>query len=419
MEKYSMTIDPASGIAAGYLCEQPQEKMPLWQLSIALPSNDEGMGKSFSACVVGASGINKEDAITRGAGEAVERYALNKQEGRDPIAAKGSDLGLSDITPSLVNSGLLGYSFLETREDDQFYTAKKLGTEERYRINAAAIDYPATSPSNDIDATSSGAASEFNLDRAFCHAIYELVERDAFERAWHGITTPSSITFKDLLKVNNPPKLVASLEFMKKLGSINSFQLATLDSAANIPTVLAVYSTGEGVYGIGASAGDSIVGCAVKAMIESIQVEYLLRNWKKSSPNLDTTARTSPMTEIDRLAYLTTNKASRSIEEFCSRFVNNASLPLSNQSNRCEDLAIMLKKEGIELYGVDLTPRLPEKIRNIGWNAVRVIPTGLQVLRCNHSFHWNWCKSRFFETIPNSEDEAISLLERTPPHPIA
>ena len=359
--------------------------------------------------MVGAAGLTPGNAWVRGVGEAVERFALSPSINSYAV----QDLaGVPKVMDELAAHGLVG----DLPSGTPVLPAVRLATGEPCAVPQTAIDYPATEDSAVADQTPSGAASGLDADRPLVRAALELVERDAFERAWQGVTVPRRIELVDLARETDAPtrEALAKLQDVTRRHN-HQITLGWLPTINGVPAVTALVQRGDGPVGVGCSAGGSVAACAVKAAVEGIQVESLLRNWRDATNAVSSGDRTSPRprTEFERLDYLCSASATKATNSFGESF-DTGRLPEGTKGPTTSGaLAAQLAGLGVQLFAVDLTPRLPVGVRGRGWHAVRVLAAGLQPLRGNDLLPWNWNLRRMEGRVgPRGQTSR-------PPHPLA
>ena len=399
MTNVALAIHPDLGLAEGYLCEPPGEETPLWMLSVSLGSRDP---QTFSAGVVGAGGYSRLDAVVRGVGEAVERFALRPPPDGGPPAVPDD---LLDLQPLLHRHGLLEPG----RHLRPGLVGERLSDGARVAVPAQVVDYPVRE--GGVDSTPSGAASGLDLDGARLRAMVELVERDAFERAWQGVTTVRAL---ELQAVEPGPGVRELRRAVQDRGY--TVRLGLLETVVGIPAAVALLRRGDGPVGVGCSAGSSVAACAVKAVTEGIQVETLLHNWADERPRGPLSAR--PRTETQRLDRLCQASVWTDVWAFGDGFALAPPPELGPAPTNSTELAHRLAEHGVEVVSVDLTARLPEPVRDLGWVVVRVLPLGLQALRGDDSLPWTWCLSRMAHAAEDA-DAALRRLQHAVPHPLA
>lgn len=403
-------VAPEFGIAEGAVVRPPDDGLPLWLAAVSLRRSGPDHG-AYSATVVGAAGLTRGNAWVRGVGEAVERYALAPTGEDDPDAAA---LELPEVTRELAEHGIVG----ALPEGGPVLPAVRLATGEPCAVPRPAVDYPGPEADDLTDQTPSGAASGLDAERALVSATWELIERDAFERAWQGVAVPHRIGIAEV-GATAAPDARGSLDALGALTRRHGHRvrLGMLPTITGTAAVTALVQRGDGPVGVGCSAGVSVAACAVKAIVEGIQVESLLSNWRAARHGDPDAVSGRPRTEAERLDYLCSRAATGAADAFAASFApRDADVrspdPAAARATSAA-LAAGLAAAGVHLFAVDLTPRLPGPVRALGWRAVRVLPAGLQPLRGNDRLAWNWAPNRMSGRI------GPTGASPRPPHPLA
>ena len=175
------TLHPSLGLVSEASVYVPNE-VGLWRTVGRLANSAPG---AQLASAVGAFDVTKRASLTRGAGEAVERFALV------PVLADSERLlarsGSLDTRIDFVGAGLGSASALAC--DFPWYRATDLLTGDPTLVPAPVVDYtPGRGQSNPwdgyFDPSPNGAASGPSEAFAQRSGITEVVERDAFLAAW-------------------------------------------------------------------------------------------------------------------------------------------------------------------------------------------------------------------------------------------
>ena len=178
------TLDPALGLVSEASIYLPNE-VGLWR-TVGLLAN-AGTGVSGFASAVGAFDVNRRASITRGAGEAVERFALVPADvdcdyllmphlqGADTASQR-----IDYVTPGLGMASALAYEL-------PWYAATDLLTGKESCVPAPVVDYGGgiLNPWDAFfDPSPNGAASGPSEAFAKASGVAEVIERDAFLAAW-------------------------------------------------------------------------------------------------------------------------------------------------------------------------------------------------------------------------------------------
>ena len=310
----------------------------------------------------------------------------------------------------------------------RWYPAQWLDSGAPLEVPAGLVDYPARAEDADgFDPSPSGAASGGTREQALRSALLEVVERDAFLTAW----------FHQL-----PLRLLAAVRFVSESPERGSpgmrrFRQA-LDAAralglspvlARVPThVPGVVCTvgvivdtdgadgGRPLAAVGASASDDPATSAVKALQEALQIRSALRLVQRTHPAPHPSRR--PRGDLERAQYFAAPEGVRAVERWVATFTPAETDTTATDPVTVTDLLDALRAQGVRPVAVDLTHRLPDPIRAMGWHAVKVIPVGMQPLRMDDRLEFTWHRQRLQAArarFGSGQDPATADPE---PHPL-
>jgi ribosomal protein S12 methylthiotransferase accessory factor len=453
------TLDPAIGIARATTLVPPAADQPLWTVAVDIGGLDaaghRGLADGdYPLHLVGAAGLRPGDAMLRGAGEAVERFALRpgsltwtpgehvpRLSFADPAVALGSPAADPDRLAWL--------------------PGRDLASGEEVAVPAALVDYPAADGTalRCFDPTPSGAAAGAGTGMALRNALHEIVERDAVMVAWAAQLRLERI---DLTTVAATPAQAG--ELARLTGAADALGLAVTlgaiptclrgiecivailvdrgtDAVASAAGTLAAGALAAGAPGVGhplAAVGARASACraaaAVGAFREAFQVRAALRGvdqWYGA----DTATPTDITGDLDRARLWTTPAAVAAVERWTDGFVaprRTAPAPAADRAASppgtapagsaasVEELVADLRRDGARPVAVRLTHRLPPAAREMGWEAVKVIPVGLHALRMDERHAFTWLRERI-ATASRRLDRAAGVPEGQPypfPHPL-
>ncbi|WNI16173.1 YcaO-like family protein [Actinacidiphila sp. ITFR-21] len=445
------TLDPAAGIARTAAVAPPEPPRELlWRTVVVLGTGPAGLAQGSGALptsdrVVGACGHSRADSLLRGAGEAVERAALHPGLGALPGARRAR---LPDAYARLV-----ALADPDGADDPYtWYPAQRLRDGTPAWVPAPLVDWP---PRPDegaerFDPGPSGAASGDGLPMALLHALLEVVERDAVMTAWQrGL---------DLPRIGLPQPGPRSPRALRE-----AVRLRAAAQAAGTRTVLARVPVGvPGVFCCAAIALDddgrtAAVGCTASAvparavlgaLQEALQVGSLLRGARRQRAAGDDRWEPEPGATIrgeeDRIAFLLTSGAVDLVRDWTEGFTEAVPLPgyddgaggqafgpggpfgpgaqplgpRDTAALTAADVVAALVKEGADPLAVDLTPRLPPKLRAMGWAAVKVVPVGCQGLRMSEEPAWSRNLARLGSAERRTGLSARHAPDADRPHPL-
>ncbi|MEV0393946.1 YcaO-like family protein [Polymorphospora rubra] len=395
----SATLDARNGLSRTFAIGAPRPPVELlWQTVVELdrPGDPDDESLPPSARYVGAGAYSRSDSVLRGAGEAVERAALHPARGtlEGTVRGRRADLGPAALAydrPDLA-LGAPGTADHELT----WYPARRLRDGAPLLVPAGLVDWPcADDEAPTFDPGPSGAASGAGYDMALRNALLEMIERDAVMVAWErGLHLPRIA----------PPESGTGPTGRAVAALLSTAAAAGLRVVlARVPTAFPDLCCGVAVvvdeWGGGRAAA---VGCKVSedparsvlgALQEGLQVRGLLRNTRGDGPPPDVPARIHD--ENDRVAFMLATEGTDSIVGWTADFTPPT--PLSAGRARrptVDDLVAGLVADGADPLVVDLTARLPARIRAMGWAAVKVVPAGYQHLRMDEEKDWSWNRPR-------------------------
>ncbi|WP_284987652.1 YcaO-like family protein [Arthrobacter sp. fls2-241-R2A-172] len=386
------TLDPASGVVSEASVYVPND-VGLWR-TVGVLAQAQGSQPGY-ASAVGAFDVNKRASLTRGAGEAVERFALVSAPSDDQhlTGRPGSDEQRLDfVTAGLGRASALAFDF-------PWYRATDLLTQKTTYVPAPLVDYgPGLAEPNPWDAffdpSPNGAASGPSEGFAQAAGIAEVLERDAFLSGWHTKTplhlfdvadlkdAPENRSLLELLAMSRAAGIEPTLAFVPHLGS-------PLETAVCIITNP---SAPKPFGAVGLKASPDPIAALRGALQEGLQIrELFLARTQAAVPVLAVTDDES------RAEFWTTEPALSELLQWVGTF-SPSPLPACQPVASVDALVNHLEGRDIPTLWVSLTHRLPQAIRDMGWVAGKAICPG---------------------TVPLSMDETKGLSGRaSTPHPL-
>lgn len=366
------TLDPAAGIARDVRTIPPDgTDRPLWTVAVDVGIGDRRQDDAaLDITWVGAAGLRRAGTAVRAAGESIERVALSIPGGLPGgearrWAPRGASWG-SDAESDAAAS----YRALTVTGTDRVLT----------RVPAAAVDYPPTDGLAGVDPGPSGTASGLGRAMALQSAAKESIERDAAMRAWYCPDRAHRLPTEAVMSAS--PEVRRMRDALSGVGvELFCFRL---DAVADAQVVLALaVDHVRGVVGAGLGLEPLSAQAVVRAVQESVQIRTLLLDLKRVG---DTAQALPPIErEIDRARFWSGPLAIPTIQDWISGTdpVDAAALRTGAQA----DWLALLDAYTV----VDLTGRLPEPIRRLGWAVTRLFCPALQPLRMSEAISWNLC----------------------------
>ncbi|GLY50312.1 YcaO-like family protein [Lentzea sp. NBRC 102530] len=350
------TLDPANGLTRGWEMRAPEADRPMWSVAV-----DVG-----GAHPVGACGAGRMDTLARAAGEAVERFALVPGDGVESVRARSLPGALDFAGASLGDPRAAGETLL-------WYRGCWMDSGAPVWVPAGMVDHPGDTPW--FDSTPSGAAAGPDLEFAARAALLEWIERDAVAVAW--------ATGAGVRRVEPPPGPVRRLvESARDVAP----QLVSVPVLPGLTCVVAAVVDGPALAAVGAKAHHDADRAMLVALQESLQVRAALLAMRAEWGEV--TAPEVVRDDADRARLYLTPAAVAEVRE---RLHDQPLTELaSGPAMTLDELVAAVVADGGRPALVDLTARLPELHRAMGWRAVKVVVPGYQPLRMDerHVFGW-------------------------------
>lgn len=377
------TLDPSLGLVSEASVYAPNE-VGLWR-TVGLLAN--GAPGARLASAVGAFDVTRRASLTRGAGEAVERFALV------PVPADSECLhaptGSRDAKIDFASAGLGRASALA--HDFPWYRATDLLTGKPTQIPAALVDYtPGREESNPwdefFDPSPNGAASGPSEAFARTSAIAEVMERDAFLTAWRLRTPLQRFDAESMpVAVRQAPQARGLSLLLIAARAVGVEPTLAFIPGGHSPLLTAVCIIAEekGTAGYGAvglkTASDPVLALR-GALQEGLQIRELFLARRESAESIPTESvpatPASAVTDDDsRADFWTTAPAVAELRQWVMSF-KPSTFPVGQAAPDVDALVQYLAGRNIRSHWVDLTHRLPPAIRDLGWVAGKAICPG-------------------------------------------
>ncbi|MBO3663646.1 YcaO-like family protein [Microbacterium stercoris] len=366
----SATLDPATGIARAVRAFPPQSPdRPLWSVAV-----DIGMGErrddqsALDITWVGAAGVRQGATFVRAAGEAVERWALLS---RAPLPR---------ADPSTPHAPA-GMSWAGAPQQEDRYSGVFFDGVDRQEVGvpASAVDYPPLRDSELVDPGPSGTAAGMGFDRALQSACKETIERDAAMRGWSRPQTASRLE-------STPLERILAGETARLLAPVAAagvdLRVVRLPAVGGVDVLLALaIDRARSVVGAGLGLESLAQHALLRAVQEALQIRTLLLDLRRLEGTREVALPIRR--EIDRARFWAGASAVRAADDWLA-LVPEARDPAADVAP-VRDWVALLPRRTV----VDLTPRLPERARELNWAVVRVFCPDLRPLRMSEALAWN------------------------------
>ncbi|MFD7169509.1 YcaO-like family protein [Streptomyces violascens] len=430
MIDYLATIEPAAGVIRGGTLLPPRlPDEPLWRGLLELAwetAPDTTVAGPLAAHVVGAYGVSRSDVFVRAIGEAVERYALRPHPLDEVAHGTSAQLGTAALDFAGPDTGM--GEPLAGERPLRWYPATRLDDGRTVRVPAGLVDFPASGDdARGFDPSPSGAASGPGYPAALHSALLETIERDAVLVAW--------------ARALELPRIDLALAVARLAPSPSRKRLCrAIDQAGRAgwePVVAQVPTTVPGVVcavgvvidrtgrhplaAVGCKASTDPAAALAGAVQEALQIRSVLHVVRQRLPDAPAPAAARITDDIARAVHFASDTGTAAVQEWINGFTRPGplQLPLEPTGPDLAELVAAVHRDGGRPLAVDLTHRLPERLRTMGWAVVKVIPDGYQPLRVDERHTPAWHQPRLASAPARTGGTAHRPLgETVPPHPL-
>lgn len=398
------TLAPDAGLARSFAVVAPDGRgIALWKVLVDVGLAEVG---DYPLAYVGAYDVRRRSALERGAGEAVERFALAQAAEPEVWAAPDAFRG-GDHAAAVWPRWLGDDAFLTTPRG--WYRGKRLADGQPVLVPAAAVDdhggerrKPATN--RDFDPSPSGAAAGLSAEAAVQAALLEVVERDAVLCAWAtGVGASRLDVGSDpgCADDDRDPGVSRLLAEAARVGLRPIFcELPTAVLGVHVRCCAVIDRDADGVLvGFGSKAAVSPAAATRGALQEALQIHELLTNLRArhARPSPFEAAVPDPALVADDVArawWWTTESAAASMESWIGSWAEPAAGSASAPAPGLDDVVASITRDGGDPILADLGHRLPRAVRDLGWHVVKVLCPGYQQLRLDETVTETWNRTR-------------------------
>ena len=420
------TLAPETGLALSCTMVAPDREVGqhLWVAAV-----DVGLSR-VRECggldLVGAGGYRRGETVLRAAGEAVERAALVPPPvdplGRRPVPP-GHPARMAVGTPGVARA-------LPELEELTVDCLPALDLSDPGRpapvlLPACLVDDPVTAQRACVDPGPTGTAAGPTLGFAVERALLEDVERDAVQTGWALRRAVRVRQLRDVVGGAGRGGSAAAAALLDGERVLAAAGLSTdlVEFPADVPGVSVVLAllrdADRDLVAAGACATWSAGAASATAVREALQVYALLRG-------LTPAAERAVVDEASRAAYWcssgSVDRATAWLDDLC------AICPAGQEPHprvgvgvheRVHHLAGALARRGRRPVVCDLTARLPPRVRELGWHAVKGVVLGSQQLRMSEVPEHTWNLPRLRGLLAGDADGVYreAPLDRMP-HPL-
>lgn len=372
------TLHPSLGLVSEASIYVPNE-VGLWRTVGTLANSAPG---ARLASAVGAFDITKRASLTRGAGEAVERFALVPVPAdSEHLIAGNANLDTKieavDVGPSYTSALAL---------DFPCYRATNLLTGEPSRVPAPVVDYSPghgqVNPWDDhFDPSPNGAASGPSEAFAQGSGIAEIMERDAFLTAWSRRIPLEKFDAESMpVAIRQAPEARGLSLLLVAARSAGVEPTLAFIPSGNSPLLTAVCIITEdrepaGFGAVGLKTAADPVNALRGALQEGLQIRELFLTRAQSASPVTTVTATQVSDDDSRADFWTTAAAIAELRQWVGSF-KAACFPGNHSAPDVKSLVQYLAERNIGTHWVSLTHRLPMAIQELGWVAGKAICPG-------------------------------------------
>jgi thiazole/oxazole-forming peptide maturase SagD family component len=391
--------------------------------SLRLPEHLRRSGKARSEFGhAGGCSFQRGTAEKKAIGEAVERHALLPRRDRNklsPFSAFERDRALD---PTLIVAGTRKTAPNRSNAPLTWIEATSLPSDHRTFVPLQLVDVPhlfgRAEPVIRAPITT-GGASGLSLEACSYTGLLEVIERDAFMTGWL-LQLPSWPVRDEELKSSHERSWH---ELEMALAECRRYRLDVvlrrLVTPSNVPVVVCALFDATGVgpfFTLGAAAAVTITQASLKALLEALQI----RTWLRADGHL--LAR--PVAATRRKRASPTSLQERAIYAFDSRYAGVLRTWLAHTTRKrvpqprrlnLRDLIADVTAQSASVFFVDLTPRLPEPVRSVGFFAGKIVVPEFQPLYLSEPMA-DHAWERFAQHYASFKTAASASLQ-TLPHP--
>ncbi|MFE9404845.1 YcaO-like family protein [Streptomyces sp. NPDC006530] len=429
MIDYLATIEPAAGVVrAGTVLPPRLPDEPLWrglmELAWQTPP-DTAVPGPLAAHIVGAYGVSRSDVFVRAIGEAVERYALRPHPQDDVVHGTSKALGRAALDFAGRDTSLAESP--ATERPLRWYPATRLHDGRIVQVPAGLVDFPARrEDAREFDPSPSGAASGPGYPAALRSALLETIERDAVLIAWARALELPQIDLMQAMAQLTPSPSLKRLRRAIDQASKAGWEPVVAQVPTKVPGVVCAVGavidrTGRHpLAAVGCKASTDPAAALAGAVQEALQIRSVLHLIRQRLP--DAPAPAAGITDdIARAVHFASESGTCTVQEWINGFTPPGPLqhPLGSTEPDLAELIAAVHRDGGRPLAVNLTHRLPEPLRTMGWAVVKVIPDGYQPLRVDERCAPAWHQGRLASAPARTGTVANRSPDKTaPPHPL-
>ncbi|MGY1584236.1 YcaO-like family protein [Streptomyces sp. MN13] len=412
-------LEPSAGLVTLSRISPPAPPADLlWRCTVELArAEPDRAGGVLSARLAGAHGHSSTDAMLRGVGEAVERYALHPDGPAPAGTVRATAAGLGSRAQRFHGPDVaLGAG---TDRELTWYPATRLRDGATVLVPSALVDYPLTGPDADgFDPSPSGAAAGEGWTAAVRSALLETVERDAFQVAWERDLRPVRVA---------DPGTDRTLTRLLRRAAQAGLEAVLAEVPTGVPGVACAIGVVVDEAGphplatLGCKASDDPARRLLGALQEALQIRSAALVARERA---DRWPGGAVRDDDDRLRFLASPEGYAQVRAWADAFAQDGpggpGGPGDPAARRVstDELVRAMVADGADPLIVDLTHRLPLGVRESGWAAVKAVPVGYQQLRIDDTRTDTWNRARLASAEARTGLTAGPAPTGVRPHPL-
>lgn len=387
-------LEPRFGLVKSFLNNPPYYDEPklfgmaaILNLPAHIKSYADEVAPDLALGYSGGASLDKERALWKVAGEAIERYALLLQDSKTTISDFDS-LKVDALNPNAIAAGI-HQSISERRSSVvSWIDGFRISDGKSHLIPTQLIAVPHIFSDSETvwrAPITTGAATASCTEEALYIGLCEVIERDAFMVAWLRQIELTRLEIEECATDEPIQKLL-----FKTIKSASRYKLKPefylLPTGLAISGVLCVLWDETKIappLTIGTKASWNIYTAALGALEESLQGRpWLRRLYDDTSISKDVDHNDPLYTLTKRAVLWLSPKAVTTIKQWLSCSSKFSSIDgIANQNPpTLQELVVSMEKQGANVYGVDLCSFIPNEIRSFGLSVAKVVVPEYQPL---------------------------------------
>jgi ribosomal protein S12 methylthiotransferase accessory factor len=299
-------------------------------------------------------------------GEFVERYSANVIPRRFeayPAAEQISVREFQQFTDAQYASPGFPFTHPDAAGDIRFHRAMRASDG---RLGAVPADLAFLHPTGSRQwcaITSNGLAAGRNFGMAARGAVFELIERDAFMRAWYRAETGQCFRIPERVPMHFTGPLRRICRQLELLGI--TVTLVRFEGAGGVPVILACARSAKVGLAVGCAAKSEVRSAMTAAFLESVHTYNWSLRMLGGTPEIDAVAELE-----DHIAFHAAPE-NRKHNAFLDRGPESAEADFTANGNQpLGDVIARTRDQGWDVWLADL--RSPDVARS-GWHVVRAL----------------------------------------------